>query len=89
MAPYTVARDTAPPDLRMLRLADVERMTGLRRSSIYERVALGRFPRPLRLSDRAVGWLAHEVEAWVHERIAERDAAHPPARQAAPEQASA
>ena len=82
MAPYTVARDATPEHLRMLRLSDVERMTGLRRSSVYERISLGRFPRPLRLSDRAVGWLAHEVEAWVHERIAERDAAHPPDRPA-------
>lgn len=78
------------PDLpEVLRLADVIRATGLRRSTIYERVARGTFPRPLRLSDRAVGWLSDEVRAWVHERIRERDAAHPPARQAAPGQASA
>lgn len=57
----------------VLRLPDVIRVTGLRRSSIYERVAAGTFPRPIRLSNRAVGWLSNEVRAWVHERIAERD----------------
>jgi prophage regulatory protein len=59
----------------VLRLAEVIRATGLRRSSIYERVAAGTFPRPIRLSERAVGWLAPEVSAWVHERIAARDGA--------------
>jgi prophage regulatory protein len=68
----------------VLRRADVERATGLRTSSLYERIAAGTFPRPIKINARSVGWLASEVDAWVHERIAERDAAHPPARQAAP-----
>lgn len=83
--PSPIARDLP----EVLRLADVIRATGLRRSSIYERVSAGTFPRPIRLSERSVGWLAHEVLAWVHQRIAERDAKHSTARQAAPKQASA
>jgi prophage regulatory protein len=70
--------------MRVLRLVEVERATGLRRSSVYERMSAGTFPRPIRLAARSVGWLASEVEAWVHARVAERDAAHSPARQAAP-----
>lgn len=63
---------SSPTDMRVLRLMEVERATGLRRSSIYERMSAGTFPRPIKLAARSVGWLATEVEAWVHERIAER-----------------
>lgn len=64
---------TEQSEVRVLRRAEVERLTGLSRSSIYAHIADGRFPRPLTLSPRRVGWLAHEVEAWVRARIAERD----------------
>jgi prophage regulatory protein len=57
----------------VLRLPDVKRRTGLSRSSIYLRVSQGDFPRPIPLGERAVGWLAEEVSAWVSSRVAERD----------------
>ncbi len=55
----------------ILRLPAVKRSTGLSRSTIYLRVAQGTFPQPVRLGGRSVGWLEHEVEEWVQERIAE------------------
>lgn len=58
---------------RVLRLPEVESITGLRHSSIYARVANGEFPKPIKLTARCVGWLAYEVEAWIAERVAERD----------------
>ena len=85
-----VIRDvSSPADMRVLRLIEVERCTGLRRSSIYERMSAGTFPKPIRLTGRSVGWIASEVESWVHQRIAERDAAHSPAPQAAQPEAFA
>ncbi|MFM9848930.1 MAG: helix-turn-helix transcriptional regulator [Hyphomicrobiaceae bacterium] len=39
--------------------------TGLSRSSIYNYVAQGLFPRQRRLGPRRVGWLASEVRAWI------------------------
>lgn len=57
----------------VLRLPDVKRRTGLSRSSLYLRIAEGSFPRPIPLGERAVGWLADEVEKWVSSRVAERD----------------
>jgi prophage regulatory protein len=59
------------------RLPAVRARTGLSRSEIYRRVAIGSFPRPVKLGDRASAWSASEVSAWVASRIAERDATAP------------
>ena len=45
--------------------------TGLARSTIQVRLAEGRFPRPVSLGSRAVGWIEAEVDEWIRERIAE------------------
>ena len=58
-----------------LRVADVCRITGLPRATIYEMASKGQFPRQVRLSPRAVGWIESEILKWQSERIAERDAA--------------
>ena len=55
----------------VLRLPTVRQRTGLGRSTIYTRIAHGKFPRPIRLSERCVGWLEHDIEAWLDERITE------------------
>jgi len=59
--------------MRFMRLTEVIRDTGLGRSSIYKRIAEGEFPKPVPLGGRAVGWVSDEVEAWILERIEERD----------------
>ncbi len=56
---------------RILRRREVETLVGLRRSAIYAAVAAGRFPAPVRLTARAVGWLDTEVMAWIHARVRE------------------
>lgn len=45
----------------------VERV-GLSRASIYKRMDAGDFPRPIRLSDRAVGWTEEQISAWESSR---------------------
>ena len=60
---------------QILRRDEVERATGLPRSTIYEKIAKGSFPKPIRLSERAVGWLETEIEAWQKARIAQRNEA--------------
>lgn len=64
---------------RLLRLPEVEVRVGLRKSSIYE--MLGRtppeFPRPVRLSRRAVCWPESAITVWIAERInASKEASH-------------
>lgn len=56
--------------VRFLRLPEVLDRTGLSRSTIYVRLDQGRFPRPVSLGARAVGWIEAEVDEWIRERIA-------------------
>jgi prophage regulatory protein len=58
---------------RLLRLPTVLDRVGLRRSLIYEMMADGRFPAPVKLSGRAVAWPSDEIDTWIAERIAARD----------------
>ncbi len=60
---------------KLLRLPQVIERTALRRSTIYEMMAVGRFPRPVKLNLRSNGWLESEIGDWVATRIAEREAA--------------
>ncbi|HSW71139.1 MAG TPA: AlpA family transcriptional regulator [Gammaproteobacteria bacterium] len=53
----------------ILRLPAVKTRTGLSRSTIYLRVSQGRFPAPISLGDRAVGWIEAEVNEWLTKNI--------------------
>lgn len=54
----------------ILRLPDVERITGLSRSTIYVMMKGGYFPRSLQVGRRAVGWREAEVQDWLASRPA-------------------
>ena len=54
----------------LLRLPEVERATGLKRSAIYARIASNEFPKPVRLTARTVGWLESEITDWINQRVA-------------------
>ena len=58
---------------RLIRLEEVKRRTGFQKSSIYNRVAEGTFPRPVNLGARAVAWVEDEIQEWIDSRISERD----------------
>lgn len=51
--------------MKILRRADVTAITGLSLSTISRMERRGEFPRRVRLSESAVGWLEGEVHAWV------------------------
>lgn len=53
----------------ILRLPTVKARTGLSRSTIYLRISEGRFPRPISLGSRAVGWVEEEINDWLNQRI--------------------
>jgi len=55
--------------IQILRLPEVCKTTGLGRSMVYQLEAVQRFPARVRISDRAVGWVEEEVQAWLAERI--------------------
>ena len=54
---------------KILRLPVVLDRTGLSRSIVYLRVTEGRFPRPVSLGARAVGWIETEVDEWIARQI--------------------
>lgn len=49
----------------ILRRGQVEQEVGLKRSTIYQRIQEGTFPRPIRLGERAVGWRASDIEQFL------------------------
>ena len=51
---------------RLLRLPEVSKIVGYRRSRLYDLMRLGRFPQPVRLpGGRAVAWPESVVRKWV------------------------
>jgi prophage regulatory protein len=57
-----------------LRIPDVLVAAGVSRSTLYEMMEAGKFPKPVKPNDdRAVRWLASEVADWQKARIAARD----------------
>jgi prophage regulatory protein len=57
---------------QILRRKQVEEVSGLSRSSLYEAIAKGSFPKPIKIGERSVGWLADEISAWQQRRAALR-----------------
>lgn len=53
---------------RLLRRREVERETGLSRSSIYRMMDEGTFPRPRRIGAQAVAWCSSAIDKWKAER---------------------
>jgi len=54
---------------RILRLPNVLDRTGLSRSTVYQWVSEGRFPKPVSLGARAVGWVESDIEEWISRQI--------------------
>jgi prophage regulatory protein len=55
---------------RILRIAEVERITGFHRSTIWRFWHRGEFPAPVKIGKRAIGFSAEAVEAWISARLA-------------------
>jgi prophage regulatory protein len=66
-----VSAATPPAPLCLLRLPAVRARVGLGRTAIYDGIAAGTFPAPIRLGRRCVAWPSTEIDAWIAARIAE------------------
>ena len=53
---------------RIIRFPEVLGATQLSRATIYRLLGSGEFPRPIKLSERAIGWRRDEVETWIETR---------------------
>ncbi len=56
--------------LNILRIKQVMARSGRGRSSIYQGIQDGTFPAPIKLGERAVGWVDSEINNWIENRIA-------------------
>lgn len=65
--------------IKVLRIKDLIRKVGMARSTIYDRINPksprydNTFPKPIKLGLSAVGWLEHEIDAWVENLINQRE----------------
>ena len=57
---------------RILRRPEVEKLTGLGRSSLYAAMSAGNFPRPVKIGERAVGWPESVIDQWIDDRISQK-----------------
>lgn len=55
--------------MRFLRLPKVEDRTGLKHSQIDTLETSGKFPKRIKISERASGWLEHEIDAWIEQSV--------------------
>ena len=55
----------------LIRRKEVERLTALSRSRIYELMKQGHFPKPVQLGAMSVAWLEVEIREWIASRIAD------------------
>jgi prophage regulatory protein len=62
----------APAPVRLIRFPEVQRRVSLGKVALWRLRREGRFPQPVRLGSR-IAFIESEVEAWIEERIRERD----------------
>ncbi len=60
-----------PPAPKVLRLPSVRSRVGLGRTTIYQRIADGTFPRQIHIGPKAVGWIESEIDGWIAERVSQ------------------
>ena len=55
---------------RLIDLKRVREITSLGKSTIYRLIADGKFPRPVRVTERRVAWLEDDLLGWLDGRRA-------------------
>lgn len=63
ISPAPSSSDVAPA---FYRLRDVVRIAALSRSTVYRRIAEGRFPAPIHLGGRASAWPSNDLQEWIN-----------------------
>jgi len=71
--PESSIADACGAPIHILRLAQVIERTGLKKTKIYELQSEGQFPMRVKITARAVGWIEHEVQAWLSGRVAKNN----------------
>lgn len=61
----------APTQMRLIRLPEVIARVGIKRSTIYQRMAEGRFPKGRSLGPKSTVWVEAEIDAWIAQIVGE------------------
>lgn len=61
--------------MRLLKMSDVTKLTGLGRSTIYKEITNGSFPGPIKIAERSVVWLESDLTSWLNEKIRQQNEA--------------
>lgn len=59
-------------DNTLIRLSDVMKKTGFKKSWIYLLINQGEFPQSVKIGSRSVAWVESEVNEWIIARISKR-----------------
>ena len=51
--------------MKLLKIEEVIEKTTLGKSSIFDYVKKGKFPRPVKVGERAVAWKDDEIDEWI------------------------
>ncbi|HHW7447199.1 DNA-binding protein [Pasteurella multocida] len=61
------------PRERFIKLEEVMHITGLKRTTIYNRMNADEFPKNIKLGHNNIAWLESEIRAWMQEKINQRN----------------
>lgn len=60
----------------IFKLKTVCDITTLSKATIYREIKQGKFPAPIQLTNRSVGWLMSEIEEWINKKAKNRKGYH-------------
>ena len=58
---------------KVLKVKEVAIEISISVPQVYRLVKLGKFPGPIKLSERGSGWLTTEIDEWLQSRVDARD----------------
>ena len=61
------------PNMRVLKLKEVLLKTSLGKTTVYALLKKSKFPKPIYLGVRSVGWIESEIDDWILQKICARD----------------
>ena len=56
---------------RLINRAEVCSRVSLCKASVYKRMSVGEFPRPISIGGGRVAWLESDIDQWIAERLAD------------------
>ncbi|RWD14162.1 MAG: AlpA family phage regulatory protein [Mesorhizobium sp.] len=60
--------------MQIIPIKEVCRRVGISRTTVWQLIRDGKFPRLVQLTPKRKGFVDSEIDAWINARIAERDA---------------